>query len=339
MRRTALVLVSLLGLMGLIALSCRDGGESASPTTPTGQVTAATAEPTKTEPLPVGLANAATHQDIPTYDGSGQVVHPDIVYFPEGWRGYKYWMAVTPNYYDSEGRENPHVVASDDGSSWEAPPGLTNPVVAFPPCDHNSDPDIVYNPRSDELYLYYTEQRRAEYCGTTNENRLRLLRSSDGIHWEGSQAVVSWDVAKEPLYLSPAVVYRDGRFELWLTTGDEVVRATSEDGVSWSPLEPVSIDSAPWHFDIAYVKERSEYWMLFVDSPVAGARLRLATSKNGVNWTAYPDAVLSPGSGWDGERIYRSTFLCDAGGVFRVWYSAKSGDGQWHVGYTEKTIR
>ncbi len=109
--------------------------------------------------------------------------------------------------------------------------------------------------------------------------------------------------------------------------------------MSWSPLEPVSIDSAPWHFDIAYVNERSEYWMLFVDSPVAGARLRLATSKDGLNWTVHPDAVLSPGSGWDAERIYRSTFLYDSGGVFRVWYSAKSSDGQWHVGYTEKTIR
>jgi predicted GH43/DUF377 family glycosyl hydrolase len=168
---------------------------------------------------------------------------------------------------------------------------------------------------------------------------LRLLRSSDGVHWSGPETVISWDLSKAPLYLSPTVVYRDGRFELWLTTGDEAVRATSEDGAIWSPLEPVSIDSAPWHFDIAYVKERSEYWMLFVDSPAAGARLRLATSKDGLNWTVHPDAVLSPGSGWDGERIYRATFLYDAGGVFRVWYSAKSADGQWHVGYTEQAIR
>ena len=83
MKRTALLLVSLLGL---IALSCRDGGERASPTTPTGQA-ATTAAPPKAALLPVGLANAATHQDIPTYDGSGQGVHPDIAYFPEGWRG------------------------------------------------------------------------------------------------------------------------------------------------------------------------------------------------------------------------------------------------------------
>src|SRR4030042_6681297 len=132
MKRTVLLLIPLLGL---IALSCRDGGESASSTTPAGQVAAATAEPTKTEPLPAGLANAATHQDVPTYDGSGQVVHPDIAYFLQGWHGYKYWMAGTPNYYDRDGRANPHGVGSDGGSSWEAPPRLTDSLGGFPPRD------------------------------------------------------------------------------------------------------------------------------------------------------------------------------------------------------------
>jgi hypothetical protein len=336
MKRAAVVLVSLLTL---VAVSCGDGSESPSPTIPIGQTAMPKVASTSAAPLVAGLTNAATYQDIPTYDGSGQTVHPDIAYFPDGWHGYKYWMAMTPNYYDSAGRENPHVVASNDGLSWEVPPGLANPVVPFPPCDHNSDPDIVYNPRSDELYLYYTEQRRAEYCGTTNENRLVLLMSSDGVDWGESHALITWDVAKEPLYVSPAVVYRDGQFELWLTTGTEVVHATSEDGVNWSPLEPASIDAVPWHLDVAYVKDRSEYWMLFVDSPVAGSKLRLATSKDGLNWTAQLDPVLSPGSGWDGERIYRSTFLYDAGGIFRVWYSAKDSAGRWHVGYAERAIK
>jgi len=340
MRRTTLVLVSLLGLMGLIALSCRDGGESASPTISTAQVTAATAEPTKTEPLPAGLANAVTYQEVPTYDGTGQAVHPDIAFFPSGWHGYKYWLAMTPFFYDSDRRENPSIVVSDDGASWVAPSELTNPLVPAPTCDHNSDPDIVYNPHSDELYLYYTEQQRSPQCGAVNENHLRLLRSPDGIHWSGPETVMSWDLSNDLLYLSPAVVYRKGSFEMWLaSSSDGVVHATSKDGVKWSPLKPVKIDGTPWHFDVAHVEDRSEYWMLFVDSPVAGARLRLATSKDGVDWTVHPDAVLSPGSGWDAERIYRSTFLFGAGGVFRVWYSAKSSDGQWHVGYTEKTIK
>jgi hypothetical protein len=38
------------------------------------------------------LSNAATWQITLTYDGSGQVVHPDIAYFPDAWHGYKYWV-------------------------------------------------------------------------------------------------------------------------------------------------------------------------------------------------------------------------------------------------------
>ena len=336
MRRTALLPVLLLGVM---ALSCGDGGGRASPTAPTGQAATPTAAPTKAAPLPAGLANAATHQNVPTYDGTGQAVHPDIAFFPDGWHGYKYWLAMTPYFYDSDSRENPSVVVSDDGVSWTVPPGLTNPLVPAPACDHNSDPDIVHNPRSEELYLYYTEQQRSPQCGAVNENHLRVLRSSDGIQWSGPDTVMSWDLDKDPLYLSPAVVYRKGAFEMWLTTGEAVVHMTSKDGVKWSPAKPVKIDGAPWHLDVAYVESRSEYWMLFVDSPVAEARLRLATSKDGLDWTVHPDPVLSPGADWDSERIYRSTFLYDAGDLFRVWYSAKSGDGQWHVGYTEKATR
>ena len=63
---------------------------------------------------------------------------------------------MTPYPYDTDTRENPSIVVSDDGLSWSVPDGLENPLVSPPACDHNSDPDIVYNPRSDELFVYYT---------------------------------------------------------------------------------------------------------------------------------------------------------------------------------------
>ncbi len=280
------------------------------------------------------MANAPTFQEIPTYDGSGQATHPDIAYFPDGWHGYKYWMAMTPYTYDSAGRENPSIVVSNDGSSWLVPPGLTNPLVPAPACDHNSDPDLVYNPDTDELYLYYTESQRAQFCGSVNENLLRLMRSPDGVRWSAPQTVISWDLGKDPFYVSPAVVYRRGSFEMWLAGDTGVIRATSEDGVTWSALQPVSIDGAPWHLDVAYVEGESQYWMLFVDSPLAGSRLRLATSEDGVTWNVVPAPLLAPGAGWDDERIYRATFLYDSGRL-RVWYAARSGAGQWHVGYSE----
>ena len=40
--------------------------------------------------------NAPAPLVTPTYDGSGQVVHPDVVHVPGGWNGYEYWMGMTP---------------------------------------------------------------------------------------------------------------------------------------------------------------------------------------------------------------------------------------------------
>ena len=273
--------------------------------------------------------------DIPTYEASGQAVHPDVVYFPHGWHGHKYWMAMTPYPYDTDTYEDPSILVSDDGLSWSVPDGLTNPIVPRPQCDHNSDPDIVYNPSSDELYLYYTEQLRADRCPGQNANSVRLVTSPDGVNWSVPQTIMTWSLDTDPLYLSPAVVYVDGVFHMWLAgSAGGVAHATSDDGTHWSPLESIDLTPAPWHLDVAYVG--GEFVMLIVDSPVAGAHLVAATSKNGVNWSAGNDAVLSPGDGWDDERIYRSTLVYDdSAGLLRLWYSARSSAGQWHIGYSE----
>src|SRR5262245_48855354 len=67
---------------------------------------------------------------VPTYDGSGQSVHPDVVAFPEAWNGSKIWMTMTP-YPNAEVKfENPSVLVTDDGVSLENPTGVTNPIVA-----------------------------------------------------------------------------------------------------------------------------------------------------------------------------------------------------------------
>jgi len=199
---------------------------------------------------------------------------------------------------------------------------------------HNSDPDLVYRPDVDELYLFYTVQQRSVRCSSYNRNELRLIRSHDGVRWSAAETVLSWDLAKAPLYLSPGVVYRDGSFELWMAGNGGVVHATSRDGFVWSPVAPVRIDAKPWHLDVEFDEARSAYWMVYVDSPRPGSKLRLATSSDGLSWAVYPAPLLVPGRAWDDNRIYRATFV-EGSGTFRVWYSAESRLGQWHIGYAE----
>src|SRR5436190_817243 len=42
--------------------------------------------------LVVGPALIST----PTYDGTGELVHPDAVVFPQRWNGHRYWVSATP---------------------------------------------------------------------------------------------------------------------------------------------------------------------------------------------------------------------------------------------------
>ena len=341
MERAALLSIS---LVGLVALACAGGGAAEQSATPAQQAFASPTGPPPATETPVTpltgqeLTNAPSYQEIPTYEGSGQAVHPDVVYFPDGWHGSTYWLAMTPYPGDTAVRENPSILVSDDGSSWALPPGVTNPLVAAPSCDHNSDPDIVYNPRADELYLYYTEVRRSSYCGAgANENFVKLITSRDGVQWTAPQTVMSFDLDTTPIYVSPSVVYRNGLFEMWLASNAEtLVHATSSDGITWSPLQELTVPRAPWHLDVVYVEPQSAYWMLFVDSPLSGANLRFATSEDGLEWRVCPTPVLTTSLGWDNERIYRATFLYDEDAdQLNVWYSARSDDAEWRIGYAQ----
>lgn len=63
-------------------------------------------------------------------DRGGQTItHTSPIYLPEGFAGYRYWMAYTP--YPGADEENPRLVASHDGVSWEKPPGLPELLATF----------------------------------------------------------------------------------------------------------------------------------------------------------------------------------------------------------------
>ena len=132
------------------------------------------------EPLPVPyqLRDVLT---IPTYEYSGKapnnVTHPDVLDFtlvngaggtPLGtWGGHRFWMAVTPNQEGNSQFENPCLVWSDDGKIWSAE-GIPNPLSVVerePDGTHNCDNDVIYDPVSDELWVYYVWEQDAQNYG------------------------------------------------------------------------------------------------------------------------------------------------------------------------------
>lgn len=268
-----------------------------------------------------GEAEAFQVIPVPTYEGSGQAVHPDIAMRVGG---LPLLMTFTPYPYGSAAVENPSLVESANGRHWRVQDGLENPV-ARPVSGHLSDPDLVLDPHSGALHLYYREV-------AGGRNLIRHLTSSDGIAWHGGAVVL--DVPSHAA-LSPAVARsgHDQHWRLWTVNSGSagcsarsstVEMRQSDNGTKWGG--PTVTDLAQpgqviWHLDVQWVAQRNEYWALYNSYPVGSScvtrALFLARSSDGVHWDT-PQAPLMVAGHAPAVRdvVYRSTFRL-------------SPDGQW----------
>ena len=282
--------------------------------------------------------NALQYLNTPTYDGSGQATHPDILFIPNGWNGYRYWMVMTPYPNSNDEFENPSVIVSNDNVYWHEPSENINPLAPTPSGDGwNNDVDILLV--NNNLVLYYNETNEDGYV------YLKRMVSNNGVDWSMPLTVLI--IPKH--VLSPAVLFENNTYYMWylrsggcFSPSQNVYLRESSDGINWGLEQNVSLvlpGYVPWHFDIQ--KDGANFIMLFVAYPENtdclewGMSLYYAESTDGLNWTANSTSVLSPSeSNWDNRQIYRSTFIKE-NSTFRIWYSANSTDNEWRIGYTE----
>lgn len=283
--------------------------------------------------LPTAPYNAAAPQVTPTYDGSGQVVHPDVLYVPTGWNGYDYWLAVTPYPASNDDYENASILASHDGQNWVVPAGLTNPISPEPVGGHSSDPDLILDGAT--MWCVY----RDAISGT---EYIRARSSTDGLAWSAPSELFS--NAGTATLLSPTVVWDGTQWVCWTIDAiANVCRRRTAPAVTgpWSAPSAVTM-AAPvsrilWHIDV--LKDADGYHALLDtadDTSGAAAKLHLARSTDGLTWTVGPVVIDAAGSGaWDDELIYRGTFVRYGSVLYRVWYSARKATNVWRLGYTE----
>jgi hypothetical protein len=282
--------------------------------------------------------NASAFLTTPTYDGSGQAVHPGVVHIPEGWNGYKYWMAVTPFAGSASTLENPSILCSDDGDGWSTPPGLTNPIVRAPTIQPpavgwNSDPDLVMDADGRTLWMVYRESVIGQY------DRLYVRSSTDGVNW--SEAVLILD-APASAALSPSIVLNGRAYAMWVVDhvkSPGVIRRYTAPAVTgpWTLGPDMSFTNPahnnPWH--LCARMSPAGLTMLLMEESMG---LFFLSSPDGTTWTYDLDFNLARGAAgsWDATQIYRSTFAPGTAG-FDIWYSARSketGADVWHVGRT-----
>ena len=236
--------------------------------------------------------NAAQPLDTPTYDGSGQATHPDVIFVPGGWNGWNYWMVLTPYPYNVESLENPSILVSADGQNWQVPAGLTNPIVP-PVAGYNNDPDMVLV--GDTLMVYYNETL---YAGTTD---IRRVTSTNGVAWSAPITVLHL-----PNYeMSPAIVVDEQGWHMLYATSPQgctaddqtVVVRSSTDGLIWSDAVIATFSDSsvvPWHFNA--VKQDGRYVMLLACYPHGSTcdhtDLYYAVSTDYQHWSLTPQPVL-----------------------------------------------
>lgn len=259
----------------------------------------------KKDPLPVPyqFRDVLT---IPTYEYQGKtpnnVTHPDVLDFtlvhsvggtPLGtWGGHRFWMAVTPNQEGNSQFENPCLAWSDEGKIWSAE-GISNPLSVVerePDGTHNCDNDVIYDPVSDELWVYYVWEQDAQnygQIGTSNfkPSILRRIRVAATQGGSGFTYAVQKDAGQGNPYTdlvtstyhydmqSPAVVRRDANtWLMWSNNSDQGVAPTgwnnqngfvelrrSTNGTEWGEaksLKPTLVlqnSWIPWHLDVQWI--------------------------------------------------------------------------------------
>ncbi|HEX6106129.1 MAG TPA: hypothetical protein VFZ26_11135, partial [Gemmatimonadales bacterium] len=271
--------------------------------------------------------------DLPTYEGSRQVVHPDYVRVPTDVFARAHHLAITPYPFGDAARENPSHFTGARPDRYELEPGAPNPVVR-PSAGHLSDPDMLFIAETRELWLYYRQ--------VTSENIILLTRSSDGLRWSEPVEVVR---APSHEVVSQTVVRRaPDDWWMWAVNAGplgcsapsaRVEVRRSSDGVHWSPAEPVSLEHQnlfPWHIEVQWVPSRNEFWALYnvkANGHCATPALFLATSPDGYTWSVVNTPVLALRRIPElSDIVYRSSFVYDPlADAITFWYS-----GARHVG-------
>lgn len=282
---------------------------------------------------------------LSTYDGSDQVVHPDAVLPPFAGLDDRARLVITPYPWGNANFENPSMFEGNGRDAWHVAAGATNPVVR-PGGGYLSDPDILWLEDRREFWLYYRQ--------VTDENRILVVRSPDGVHWGAPQVVVH---APNHTAVSPTVVRRSANDWLMWTVDSGAIGCgssrtsvelrRSSDGITWSAPSTVALSQAgvfPWHLDVQWIPALREYWALF-NGKVAGScttdALYLATSNDGVTWRTFRSPVLSRGAIPEfADIVYRATFAYEPDrDAVSLWHSGArftSRGYEWRAAYERR---
>lgn len=290
----------------------------------------------KAEHSLIDKANAALPLYVPTYDGSNQTTHPKVLYFENGWNGWKFWMAHTPYPKSNDDFENPCIAVSNDMINWTTPTGLVNPL-AQPTADeltkkaHYSDTHLVLNGTTLECWYRYNAGDGAEY--------IYRRTSIDGVTWAPQETMYTAPTGKQ--CLSPAIIYENSKYRMWFVNEiGNIMYMEAADGLSWSsPIKPnytLPATYVAWHIDVVKTELGYETLLCVYKTGEFGLDNKIlmnSRSTDGITWDEF-NVCLTPSQSvgaFDNGQIYRSTFV-KINGLYYVFYAGMDKNIYWHLG-------
>jgi hypothetical protein len=314
---------------------------------PSPSVPPCTPPPGNGRPGSVALDNGGGFLDLPTYDGSNQLTHLNVVFDPDGYLGHRYWMVMTPYPFGDDSKENPSILVSQNGLDWAVPAGLTNPVAGPPPDvdqgGHYSDGVLLRQPDGFDLYFRYNPAKQGGNKPDNSTNLIYRMTSRDGINWSDKQTI--FEGGPDP-YVSPAVERQGSRFRLWYTMYDgRMVHRESPDLLTWTDPQPVEAPLTdgynPWHQEIIKTDQGYEALLLGNARPEPGKptfALFYAKSTDGLRFeqaSRIDPAKVDPRLA--GYHFYKSALVKHCG-TYQLFLSAVAPDGAYRSFYKQVPV-
>jgi hypothetical protein len=287
---------------------------------------------------PFTLQNASTWLTTPTYDGSGQVIHADIVKVEKVGilpSNFKYILAYTPYPNGQNIYENPSVLFSVDGKSW-TPYTVSNPIEPWPGTGYfNADSELVY--LNGKFYMYFAWHRLYP-----RDSKEKVKISSDGgVTWSESEFITSfWTGDGSFLVVDDHI--RSYGLTSWDSPQPFWGLYDSVDGKNFNFIGTTNIEHLPNNSPISHltVKKLSngQYWATWKDDSKGYPQTEIyfGISSDGLTFTKYAPILKGNPSGWD-PNLYKSTFIVEDG-KFELWYAGFQTGIVCHIGYVEATV-
>lgn len=267
--------------------------------------------------IPTILKN---YQGLPGTAGTGAIVEPSMLYFPQGWNGWEFWMTAMPYDGSNAQYENPCIYCSHDGKNWTVPTGASNPLV-LPPDGTNHNYDSTLFMLADGITMGIV------YGQTANPNSsYYYLTSSDGVTWSAPVAMSGTSFAQATHYLNTPCPFYDQAAGLWTmyscdspggSGGQFVYQTAMSLAGPWSALVSVTSnfpagETAVYHADLKMLPGNEIVGLAMCGSSAGGRvyPVRIPPVGTGFGTVAHYGAALRPSNLLTSATyLYRSSMV------------------------------